>query len=47
MLVDHLALWKELDVDDALQSKNAIGLSLILDFDYLAFFGLGDPGLFH
>ena len=47
MLIHCLTLWQEFCVHNAPDIKNAISISFTLDSNCLAFFGLGDPRLFH
>ena len=47
LLIDRLALWQNSLWTMLLTSKNMINMTLILDFDCLAFFGLSDVWDFH
>ena len=42
MLIDRLTLWQKFITDHAFTSKNAVNMSLILDFDRLTFLIRGD-----
>ena len=47
MLINSLALWQEFWVDNSMDIKKAISITLVLDSNTLAILGLGDNLLFH
>ena len=47
VLINSLALWQEFCVDNSMDIKKAISITLVLDLNTLAFLGLGDDALFH
>jgi len=47
VLINSSALWQKFCVDNSIDIKKAISITLVYDLNILAFLGLGDNVLFH